>query len=103
MFRTIKAATAAFFVACGKRSAAIITSTNSTDFTLTPLVSGIEYIKNGEEGFDLIFSCQRNAFAMNYVDLSTVGTFSLDIFDGAANVGSASFVTASINREWQAS
>ena len=49
-------------------SAAIITSTNSTNFTLTPLLSGIEYIKNGEEDFDLIFSCQRNAFAMNYVD-----------------------------------
>ena len=79
-------------------SAAIITSTNSTYFTLTPLLSGIKYIKNGEEDFDLIFSCQRNAFAMNYVDQSAVGTFSLSIFDGAANVGSTSFVTASINR-----
>ena len=35
---------------------------------------------------------------MNYVDQSAVRTFSLNIFDGAANVGSTSFVTASINR-----
>tara|TARA_B100000676_G_C17352191_1_gene471474 strand:- start:97 stop:333 length:237 start_codon:yes stop_codon:yes gene_type:complete len=58
-------------------SAAIITSTNFTDFPLTPLLSGIEYIKNGEEDFDLIFSGQQNSFAMNYVHQSAVRTFSL--------------------------
>ncbi len=62
-----------------------------------PLLAGVEYLKNGDENFDLIFSTQRNAFAMNYVDQGGLSTFSLNFFDGATNVGSTSFDTASIN------
>lgn len=145
MFRPLKsaaktAAAALILMSASGASAAIITSTNTADFaltpenfqdltngsfqtgnlvsfsgnlaidnltgtlfnshkfsSLTPLLSGVEYIKNGDEDFDLIFSSQQNAFAMNYVDQSAVSTFSLDFFDGATNVGSTSFVTASIN------
>ena len=62
-----------------------------------PLLAGVEYLKNGDENFDLIFSSQQNAFAMNYVDQGGTSTFNLDFFNGATNVGSTSFVTASIN------
>lgn len=64
---------------------------------LTPLLSGVEYIKNGDENFDLSFSSHQTAFAMNYVDQSAISTFTLNFFDGLTNVGSTSFVTASIN------
>jgi hypothetical protein len=74
------------------------TLANSHKFSqLTPLLAGVEYIKNGEEDFDLKFTSLQNAFAMNYVDQSAISTFSLNFFDGLTNVGSTSFVTASIN------
>jgi len=43
-----------------------------------PLLAGVEYLKNGDENFDLIFSSQQNAFAMNYVDQGGTSTFNLD-------------------------
>lgn len=74
------------------------TLTDSHKFSqLTPILPGVEYIKNGDENFDLIFSSQQNAFAMNYVDQGGLSTFSLDFFSGLTNVGSTGFVTASTN------
>ena len=60
-------------------------------------LSGLEYIISGDENFDLSFSSHQNAFAMNYLDDADVSTFSLNFFDGLTNVGSTSFVTASID------
>jgi len=61
----------------------------------TGALSGDEYVLNGDENFDLIFSSQQTAFAMDYVDASIASTFNLTFFDGASNVGSTSFVTSS--------
>ena len=61
----------------------------------TGALSGDEYVLNGDENFNLIFSSAQTAFAMDYVDTSIASTFNLDFFDGATNVGSTSFVTSS--------
>jgi hypothetical protein len=63
------------------------------EFTAT--LSGNEYIIGGDENFDLTFSSQQNAFAMNYHDFSIASIFTLNFFDGATNVGSTSFTTTS--------
>lgn len=61
----------------------------------TGALTGDEYVLNGDENFNLIFSSQQTAFAMDYVDTSIASTFNLTFFDGASNVGSTSFVTSS--------
>lgn len=61
----------------------------------TGAIPGDEYVLNGDENFDLIFSSFQTAFAMDYVDASIASTFTLDFFDGVTNVGSTSFTTSS--------
>ncbi|MBK17454.1 MAG: hypothetical protein CMM52_01265 [Rhodospirillaceae bacterium] len=61
----------------------------------TGALSGDEYVLNGDENFNLIFSSTQTAFAMDYVDASIASTFNLTFFDGASNVGSTSFATSS--------
>jgi hypothetical protein len=79
-------------------NADFLPATGSAKFTENfAALSGLEYIISGDENFDLRFSSQQNAFAMNYLDDADVSTFSLNFFDGLTNVGSTSFVTASID------
>jgi len=60
-------------------------------------LTGPGYVMGGDENFDVTFSSQQNAFAMNYSDFSIASTFTLDFFDGVTNVGNTSFVTSSFN------
>jgi hypothetical protein len=61
----------------------------------TGAMPGNEYVLNGDENFDLIFSSSQTAFAMDYLDASIASTFTLTFFDGVTNVGSTSFTTSS--------
>ncbi len=65
--------------------------------SFTGALAGNEYVLNGDENFNMIFSSQQTAFAMDYVDTSIASTFNLTFFDGATNVGSTSFITSSFN------
>lgn len=57
------------------------------------ILPGTEYVLNGDENFDVIFSSLQTAFAMDYEDDSLVSVFTLTFFAGAANVGTASFTS----------
>jgi hypothetical protein len=61
----------------------------------TTAMTGDEYVVSGDENFNVIFSSLQSAFAFDYVDDSVFGTFTLNLFNGATNVGSTSFLTSS--------
>lgn len=54
---------------------------------------GAEYVLNGDENFDMVFSTLQLAFAMDYVDHSTDSLFTLTFFNDGFNVGSTSFTS----------
>lgn len=62
-------------------------------------LSGFEYVLNGDENFDVIFSSLQTAFAFTYEDDSVASTFTLTFFNGASNVGTTAFTTSSFNTE----
>jgi hypothetical protein len=57
------------------------------------VLTGTEYVLNGDENFDVLFSSSQNAFAMTYEDDSIDSIFTLTFFDGASNVGTTSFTS----------
>lgn len=57
------------------------------------ILPGTEYVLNGDENFDVLFASSQTAFAMNYEDDSIDSVFTLTFFDGALNVGTASFTS----------
>lgn len=57
------------------------------------ILPGTEYVLNGDENFDIIFSSLQLAFAMDYEDDSIDSVFDLTFFNGAINVGSSSFTS----------
>lgn len=59
----------------------------------TSALPGDEYVINGDENFDVVFSSLQGSFAYDYVDDSMDSTFILNFFNGAANVGSTSITT----------
>lgn len=71
----------------GVGTAAATSSHAYTDFSA--LLSGSEYVLNGDENFDILFSSAVSAFAMNYADTSDNSIFTLTFFSGASNVGSS--------------
>ncbi|MEM7543854.1 MAG: hypothetical protein AAF384_20035 [Pseudomonadota bacterium] len=54
----------------------------------TSALAGAEYVLNGDENFDLIFTSPAMAFAMNYSDTSVASIFTLKFFEGVTNIGS---------------
>lgn len=55
----------------------------------TGLLSGNEYVLNGDENFDILFSAPTKAMAMDYVDTSVTSLFTLTFYNGVSNVGSS--------------
>ena len=55
----------------------------------TGLLSGSEYVLNGDENFDILFSSPASAFAMDYVDTSANSSFTLTFYNGASNIGTS--------------
>jgi hypothetical protein len=74
-------------------------STNGGDqagyIDFTGVLVDEEYVLLSGSNFDVSFSSQQTAFAMDYVDEASASTFNLDFFDGLTNVGSTSFAAAS--------
>lgn len=64
-------------------------------FDITPVLPGGEYVLDGDENFDVLFSSRQRSFAFDYTDDSVASTFVLDFLDGGTNVGSTSFTTSS--------
>ncbi|MBV1877706.1 MAG: hypothetical protein KUG79_08695 [Pseudomonadales bacterium] len=62
------------------------------DFNSTMV--GTEYVLNGDENFDLLFSGTQTAFAMDYLDDNIVSIFNLEFFLDSTAVGATSFTTS---------
>jgi hypothetical protein len=58
------------------------------------IMPGDEYVLNGDENFNIIFSSIQTAFAMDYLDDNIISTFNLTFLNGSSSVGVASFTTA---------
>lgn len=57
-------------------------------------LAGTEYVMSGDENFDVLFSADQTAFAMNYHDDSVASLFTLSFYDDASLVGTSSFTTS---------
>lgn len=60
-------------------------------------LAGLEYVLNGDENFDVIFSGLQTAFAFTYEDDSIASDFALTFLNSGMNVGTASFTTSMFN------
>jgi hypothetical protein len=60
----------------------------------TSALAGDEYVLNGDESFNIVFSSLQSAFAFDYVDESVSSSFTLNFFNGVTNVGSTTFSTS---------
>lgn len=66
-----------------------------SNFSSSFLGSGNEYVLNGDENFDIIFSSEQTAFAMDYFDDAIISSFTLTFFHGVSSVGSTIFTSSS--------
>ncbi|MBT7443260.1 MAG: PEP-CTERM sorting domain-containing protein [Methylococcales bacterium] len=60
----------------------------------SPVLNGSEYVLNGDENFDVLFSSLQNVFAFTYADDSIASLFTFNFFNGSTNVGTESFTTS---------
>ncbi len=63
-----------------------------TDFN--SILDGAEYVLNGDENFNVLFSGLQTAFAFTYGDDSIASMFNLTFLNGMNNVGTTSFTTS---------
>jgi len=63
----------------------------------SPILDGPEYVLNGDENFNVLFSGLQNAFAFTYGDDSIASMFNLTFLDGMTNVGMTSFTTSTFD------
>ncbi|QMU60717.1 MAG: PEP-CTERM sorting domain-containing protein [Gammaproteobacteria bacterium] len=66
-----------------------------TDFSAS--LTGLEYVLNGDENFDVLFSGLQSAFAFTYADDSIASNFALTFLNSGMDVGMASFTTSMFN------
>ncbi len=59
------------------------------------ILPGEVYVMNGDENFNVLFSSPQTAFAFDYEDDRIDSVFTLEFFDGASSLGTATFTSTS--------